>query len=254
MVSGFRAQVSDEEELTKGRFDVVDRSKAVRESSGDTFRTLLSGLDLESSSEYTVPYANLTLLSDDFFPGGYRRGFWGPQVKQVDETYLGMVDRSFEDLIYSMLANGDRPSTSTWVLQYMFPGLNGHLPKSDSDTAWPHSNIGHQTLFDPGWHHASSDDVVAAFNEILYDLADRRVKPASPEHRNDSTGMSACEDRRAYHYPNYIKPAATGRDVWGPNTARLALLKQKYDPGCSIHNGRVFASQSCVAQGYANVF
>lgn len=225
-----------------------------RQSSGETFRTLLSGLDLESSSDHTVPFANLTLLSDSFFPVGYRRGFWGPQVEQVDETYLGVIDRSFHDYINAMLAKGDKPSTSTWVLQYMLPGLNGHLPKSDSDTAWPHSSIGHQTLFDPGWQNASSDGVVTAFNELLYNLADSKRKPTISALRNGSSGMSVCDDRRVYHYPNYIKPFAMGDDVWGTNTARLASIKQQYDPECSIHNGRVFASQGCVARGYANIF
>lgn len=225
-----------------------------RQSSGDTFRTLLSGLDLGSSTEYTVPFANLTILSDSFFPMGYRRGFWGPQVKQVDEAYLSMVDRSFENYIAATLAKGDRPSTSTWVLQYMLPGLNGHLPASDSDTAWPHSSIGHQTLFDPSWQNASSDGVATAFNELLYGLADSRAKPACLPLRSGSSGMTECDDKQVYHYPNYIKPFATGGDVWGNNTARLASLKQKYDPYCSIHNGRVFASQECVARGYANIF
>jgi hypothetical protein len=246
--------VADGKGLTKARFDVVDQPKVTRQSSGDTFRTLLSGLDLESSSDYTVPFANLTLLSDSFFPVGYRRGFWGPQVKQVDEAYLDMVDRSFGEYINAMLAKRDQPFTSTWVLQYMLPGLNGHLPKLDSDTAWPHSSIGHQTLFDPGWHKASSDGVATAFNEMLYGLADFRVKSTSSALRNSSAGISECYDGRVYHYPNYIKPSATGDDVWGNNTARLASLKQKYDPECSIHNGRVFASQGCVARGYANVF
>ena len=247
-------QVAGEDELTEARFDGVDQSNVTRQSSGDTFRTLLSGLDLDSSSTNTIPFANLTLLSDSFFPIGYRRGFWGPQVKKVDEAYLSMVDRSFENYITAMLAKGDQPSTSTWVLQYMLPGLNGHLPTSDSDTAWPHSSIGHQTLFDPGWQNASSDGVATAFNELLYGLADFRVKPVSSALRNGSAGMSGCGDKRVYHYPNYIKPSAIGDDVWGGNTARLARLKQKYDPECSIHNGRVFASQGCVARGYANIF
>jgi hypothetical protein len=201
-----------------------------------------------------VPFANLTLLGDDFFPTGYRRGFWGPQMERVDEAYLGKVDRSFEDFINAMLAKGDTPSTSTWVLQYMLPGLNGHLPESDSDTAWPHSSIGHQTLFDPGWRNASSDGVANAFNELLYDLADQGAKSTPSALHNGSRGVSECGDRRVYHYPNYIKPSASGTDVWGSNTARLATLKQKYDPDCSIHNGRVFASQGCVSRGYANIF
>lgn len=240
--------------LTKVRFDVVDQVSLERQSSEETFLPLLANLVLESSSRYTVPFANLTLLSDDFFPMGYRRGFWGPQVKQVDEAYLGKVDRAFGDFIDGMLAKGDSPSTSTWVLQYMLPGLNGHLPESERDTAWPHSSIGHQTLFDPGWRNASSDGVAIAFNELLYDLADQGAKPKPSAFHNGSAEVSECDDGRVYHYPNYIKPSASGTDVWGSNAARLATLKQKYDPDCSIHNGRVFASQGCVFRGYANIF
>lgn len=209
---------------------------------------------MDSSLSYTVPFADLTTLSDSFFPAGYRRGFWGPQVINVTETYLSAVDDSFRDYIDAMLTRGETPSTSTWVLQYMLPGLNGHLPASDADTAWPHSVAGHQTLFDPGWHRASSDSVVEAFNEVLYSLARREATTVGSHNRNPGSSSSVRGLGAPYDYPNYIKPHAKGEEVWGQNTARLASVKQKYDPECLLHKGRVFSSPGCVSQGFANVF
>ena len=55
-------------------------------------------------------------------------------------------------------------------------------------------------------------------------------------------------------YPNYISPGVSGRRVWGNNTARLISLKEKFDPECRIHQGRVFASEGCVRRGWGNVF
>jgi len=55
-------------------------------------------------------------------------------------------------------------------------------------------------------------------------------------------------------YPNYISPGDSGERVWGDNVKRLVQVKQKYDPECTIHNGRVFASLGCVRGGWANVF
>jgi hypothetical protein len=209
---------------------------------------------LYSSSEYTVPFAYLILLSDWLFPASYRRGFWGPQVEHNSEAYLRAVDRLIGSYVDAMLANGDTPSTSTRVLQYMFPGLNGNLSASDTDTAWLHSSVGHQILFDPGWRKASSDGVATAFNKVLFRLADLPLDSNSSSPRNDSTSVWRRNESRLYHYPNYIKPSATGDDVWGSNTARLAMLKQKYDTQCKIHNGGIFASQRCLSRGFANVF
>lgn len=188
------------------------------------------------------------------FPAGYRRGFWGPQVEHTSEAYLRAVDRSIESYVDAMLANGDTPWTSTWELQYMLPGLNGNLPASHTDTAWPHSSVGHRTLFDPGWRKASSDGVATAFNKVLFRLADLPLDSNSSSPRNDSTSLCRRNESRLYHYPNYKKPSVTGDDLWGSNTALLAMLKQKYDPQCKIRNGGVFASQGCLSRGFANVF
>lgn len=173
-------------------------------------------------------------------------------MTNVSEAYLSAVDDSFQNYIDNMLQRGETPSTSTWVLQYMLPGLNGHLPASDADTAWPHSATGHQTLFDPGWRRESSDGVVEAFNELLYSLA--RPNTTMIESRNHCTVSSMRGLVAPYDYPNYLKLHAKGDEVWGQNTARLASVKQKYDPECLLHRGRVFSSPGCMTRGFANVF
>jgi hypothetical protein len=42
--------------------------------------------------------------------------------------------------------------------------------------------------------------------------------------------------------------------VWGNNVERLIRIKTKYDPQCRIHQGRVFASEACIVNGWANIF
>lgn len=213
---------------------------------------MLSGLEFEATSTSTIPYADLTTLSDTFFPSGWRRGFWGPQVSGVSEAYLHAVDREFCSYIERVLGEGDFPASTTWVLQYMLPGLNGHLPASGKDTAWPHSNVGHQTLFDPAWSKESSDGAARATNAALFELA--RSQGASHLGRDQSGRSHACGPTTLCDYPNYIQPDALGHEVWGDNVERLISLKEKYDPDCLIHTGRVFASAGCVRRGVANVF
>lgn len=207
-----------------------------------TFAGLLAGIETtEPPTIFKVPYSSATLLVDPFFPTGFRRGFYGPQTSSINTTYLAQITNTFSDWTTEVLANGDSPTSAVYVLQYMSPGLNGNLPHSNADTAWPHADAGHQTLFSPGWSKASTDpltlDDTAIFNQITHD------------HQAAVGGGVTIAD-----YPNYISPDSTGKQVWGDNVARLIEVKEKYDPECRIHNGRVFASQACVEQGYANVF
>ena len=121
----------------------------------------------------------------------------------------------------------------------MSPGLNGNLPKSNDATGWPHADAGHQTLFSPGYSKISTDALTledtVAFNQITHD------------HQATVGGPIA-------DYPNYISPDSTGRQVWGGNVERLIRVKEKYDPQCRIHLGKVFGTRACVDHGYANIF
>ena len=188
---------------------------------------------------YKFPYSNATLLVDPFFPEGFRRGFYGPQTSKITASYLENITNQFDSWVTSVLQNGDTPTSAVFVLQYMFPGLNGNLPKSNDATGWPHKDAGHQTLFSPGYSKASTDrvtlDDTAAFNKITHD------------HQANVGGFIA-------DYPNYISPDSTGYQVWGDNVPRLIQIKQKYDPFCRIHNGKVFATAACRIGGFANIF
>ena len=121
----------------------------------------------------------------------------------------------------------------------MYPGLNGNLPASDASTAWPHAVSAHHTLFSPGWKHAGNDAFTVQANDILNAIT----------YDHQATVGPFIAD-----YPNYISPNASGHRVWGGNVPRLIDTKQKYDPHCRIHNGRVFASKGCSEGGWANVF
>lgn len=141
--------------------------------------------------------------------------------------------------INTLLSHGEFPATSLFVLQYMFPGLNGYLPTSNSATAWPHAIAGHQTLFSPSWSSVANDAFTDATNEQLTQLTYAQQKAAGEV---------------IWDYPNYISPNESGSRVWGDNLQRLFKVKQKYDPECTINRGRVFASKGCRNRGLANVF
>ena len=204
------------------------------------FASLLSGLEFTSPPvTFQTAYSDATLLVDPFFPEGFRRGFYGPQTSKITTSYLAQITNEFGSWITSILKSGDIPTSAVFVLQYMFPGLNGNLPKSNDATGWPHAEAGHQTLFSPGYSKAKNDELTlkdtAAFNKITHD------------HQAAVGGTIA-------DYPNYISPDSTGRQVWGANVPRLIQVKQKYDPFCRIHNGKVFATETCKFRGFANVF
>ena len=206
----------------------------------DTFRRLFSGINTTAGTVVTTDYySNLCLLGEPAYPYGMRRGFYGPQTTEIDTKYLEDITKSFDSYIDELIQHGENPFSTSFIVQYMYPGLNGHLPKSDKDTAWPHSVSGHQTLFTPGYMKASSDSItwrhLAATNKITHD-------------KQRQLGGFLGD------YPNYISPGESGRRVWGDNVRRLMELKQKYDPECLIRNGRVFASEGCIRGGWANVY
>lgn len=204
-----------------------------------TFSNLIDSLVLSQSCKYDVPYGEATELSAPFFPYGFRRGFYGPQTSKVTKGYITAASTQMEHYINSSLARGEVPDSAVWVLQYMFPDQNGHAPRSDADTAWPHARSAHQSLFSPAWNHSANDQFVLghtdALNKITYD-------------HQASLGTFIAD------YPNYISPKTEGHRVWGNNVERLIRIKAKYDPKCRIHQGRVFASAACIANGWANVY
>jgi len=168
-----------------------------------------------------------------------RRGFWGPQAVNVSSQYLKNAELALSDHVNTLVQRGEFPATALWLIQYMSPGLNGNLPKSNADTAWPHAVAGHQTLFSPAWSLASDDSLAVQANNVLNLLTYAQEALVGP----------ALAD-----YPNYISPGASESRVWGDNVERLIDIKQKYDPDCTIHSGRVFASSGCIRGGWANIF
>ncbi|KAI4823132.1 FAD-binding domain-containing protein, partial [Aureobasidium sp. EXF-8845] len=115
----------------------------------------------------------------------------------------------------------------------------GYGPVSDSDTAWPHAQSAHQTLFSPALRSAVDDDFVMQHNDVLNKIT----------HDHQASIGPFIAD-----YPNYISPKTDGYRVWGDNVERLIKIKAKYDPQCRIHQGRVFASEACIVNGWANIY
>ncbi|KAM3538171.1 hypothetical protein ARSEF1564_008910 [Beauveria bassiana] len=204
------------------------------------FQSLLDGIDV--SHGIVIPtnhYSNLVFLGGAAYPYGYRRGFYGAQTSEIDVDYLAKVTDTFWKYVDTLIKRGEKPYSASFVMQYMYPGLNGHLPESDGDTAWPHAHVGHQTLITPAYKHFENDGLtVAAVQELNHITYAQQKKVGS----------------FLANYPNYIAPGDSGCRVWGRNVKRLAEIKQEYDPGCLIRNGRVFASHGCRMGGWANVF
>lgn len=204
-----------------------------------TFAPLFKGINTTNHIVQTTPYADLVAVGDLAFPYGYRRGFYGPQTSTISVEYLEDLAAAFFNYTDRLRARGDVPYGANHIVQYMSPGLNGHLPPSDAATAWPHAKAGHQTLFSPAWSSAHDDTLSVQANELLNSITYRR---------------QAALGEFIADYPNYVSPEASGRRVWGDNVARLTQVKQKYDPHCLIRNGKVFASDGCIEGGWANVF
>ena len=236
-----RSQSASTVDAYSDRPNSTRRSRQLAEQMtfNSTFSGLLQGLDIEQASIYSVPYGEATELSTPFFPYGYRRGFWGPQTSRVSASYLAATSDGMEAYINQSLARGEVPTSAVWVLQYMYPNQNGHGPASDSDTAWPHAQTAHQTLFSPAWRSAVDDGFVIKHNDALNKIT----------HDHQASVGPFIAD-----YPNYISPKADGYRVWGGNVERLIAIKAKYDPECRIHQGRVFASEACIANGWANIY
>jgi len=187
--------------------------------------TVLPGGQYESGN-----YIIITSILDPYFVYGERRGFYGPQVTTVSIDFLNGVYAIFNDTINGIISRGDNPGDTLWVVQYMNPTLNGNAPKSDVDTAWPHSTVGHQTLLSPAWQLSSTDEFLyqqnAALNTYVHQYQSSLPKPP------------------VFDYPNYVSPDTTGH-IFGNNLGRLETIKQQYDPTCLIRRGLVFKSKGC---------
>ncbi|CEJ83174.1 hypothetical protein VHEMI03195 [[Torrubiella] hemipterigena] len=204
------------------------------------FASIFSGINTKNGAVITSKYySDLVFAGQAAYPYGYRRGFYGPQTSQIDVAFLQTLTSSFGRYIDQQILAGEHPYSASMVVQYMFPGLNGRLPKLDTDTAWPHSKVGHQMLFTPAYRRATGDAcaraALQAFNQLTYDQ------------QRKTGGFIA-------NYPNYISPGDSGRMVWGDNVERLIQIKAKYDPRCLIRNGRVFATSECIKGGWANIY
>jgi len=145
-------------------------------------------------------YIVITSVLDPFFVYGTRRGFYGPQVTTVTPDYLHGIQTRFTALIDGVVSRGDDPGITLWVVQYMNPTLNGNAPVSDSETSWPHSTVGHQTLLSPSWQLSSTDGFLyrrnANLNNYIHQYQSSLSKP--PVH----------------DYPNYVSPDTTGTQVF----------------------------------------
>ena len=204
------------------------------------FAPLILGLQLTYASQRKVRLAEAPALMKPYFPYGYRRGFWGSQTTGVTAAYVKQTSNRFRIYVNHLLARAESPYSATWVLQYMYPGLNGNLPAFNNDTAWPHALAGHQTLFSPAWKSSVHDAITYHTIAELDSLT--------------SAHQIMLDQPLLAEYPNYMSPFSSGYSLFGENMKRLIDVKSKYDPWCKLHQGRVFATTACADGGWANMY
>ncbi|KAM3551025.1 hypothetical protein MY1884_007948, partial [Beauveria asiatica] len=187
--------------LITAHFD--DPTSPAQPDNTRAFKSLLDGIDV--SRAIVIPaddYSDLVFLGGAAYPYGYRRGFYGAQTSEIDVDYLAKVTDTFWKYVETLIQRGENPYSASFVMQYMYPGLNGHLPKSDGDTAWPHAHVGHQTLFTPAYKHSENDVLTVAAVQELNRITYAQQKKVGSFLAN---------------YPNYIAPGDSGCRVWGRN-------------------------------------
>ncbi|KAJ5151739.1 FAD-binding domain-containing protein [Penicillium capsulatum] len=204
-----------------------------------TFTPLLDGVKVTGSRVFNVPYSNFGEVFEPSFPYGFRRGFYGPQVTKLSSDYLQDIQDSFDEHIANLKKKDDVIPTALWGIQYTHPTLNGHVPKSANETAWPHHIPGHQTLFSPAYLKAIDDTVVLRDNHKLNEISWKHQAKVGPF---------------VADYPNYMSNDEPAWRIFGDNVQRLIEIKEKYDPDCHIHNGRVFATKACIKGGWADLY
>jgi hypothetical protein len=55
------------------------------------------------STVYTVPYASATQLVGPFFPYGFRRRFYGPQMANINQPYLNNITVTMSNYIQALV-------------------------------------------------------------------------------------------------------------------------------------------------------
>jgi hypothetical protein len=171
-----------------------------------TFSPLFKGATPIQSTVYDLPYINATQLTDPFFPYGFRRRFCGPQTPSITADYLAKITTTMKEYINTLLSRGEVPVSTSFIVQYTHPRLNGNLPPSNADTAWPRAIAGPK-----GSSHQLGlalkmtpllSALLPSLDQITYD-------------RQADVGEKIAD------YPNYISPGEKGSRDWGENLERL---------------------------------
>ncbi|KKY37727.1 putative fad binding domain-containing protein [Diaporthe ampelina] len=205
-----------------------------------TFGSFYEGAAAIAIQEWTLKSLDQYLLTN--YPYGYQRIFYGKSHTHSTVDFYNQTFAIYKDTINGLIARGEDPGHTLWVDEYLLPGLNGKLPASDSDTAWPHSTSAHITLTSAEWTNHTNQAYV-------YDREENHMMAYL---RDFEKGLG---EPATYDYPNYIAPFSVASEVWGEdNFGRLLEIKSKYDPLCLFNRGRVFATAACVDKGLATTW
>ncbi|POS78752.1 FAD binding domain-containing protein [Diaporthe helianthi] len=205
-----------------------------------TYGAFYDGASSIAFQVWTLDSLDQYLLNN--YPYGYQRTFYGKSHTHSTVDFYNKTFSIYKDTINGLIARGDDPGHTFWLDEYMLPGLNGQLPASDSDTAWPHSTSAHITLTSAEWTNHTNQ-------AYMYDREETHMMAYL------RSFQEASGDPAVYDYPNYIAPFSVASEVWGEdNFARLLEIKAKYDPECLFNRGRVFATPACVQKGLATTW
>jgi FAD/FMN-containing dehydrogenase len=148
-----------------------------------------------------MPYPVLNTLLDGGFPKGALNYWKSSFLESLDDGAIDtMVDRMAEC-----------PSPMSGITLEHFHGAVTRVPVQD--TAVPHREPGYDLLITSVWMDPSSNDENIAWARETYSAMEPYLA-----------------DRRYINYLDQDEGAEAARSAFGPNFARLAEVKEKYDP------------------------
>ena len=153
-----------------------------------------------------MPYPVMNTILDAGYPRGALNYWKSTFFSELSDDVIDICVESFESV----------PSTMSGLFFEHFHGAVTRV--AETETAWPHRQDGFDLLITAEWLDPAATDENVAWTRSLY----ARLEPHASGRR----------------YVNYLDDDDTDAvaAAYGPNLARLADVKRRYDPGNVFHH------------------
>ena len=153
-----------------------------------------------------MPYPVMNTILDAAYPRGACNYWKSTFFSELSDEVIDICLESFESV----------PSTMSGMVFEHFHGAVTRI--AETETAWPHRQDGFDLLITAEWLDPTATDENIAWTRSLY----ARLEPHASGRR----------------YVNYLDDDDAGAvaSAYGPNLARLADVKRRYDPGNVFHH------------------